>query len=163
MNTLLLKQISLFSALIGLIVGLLSLIPFINGIVFPLYFLVLSAGIIIYLKKNNILGNISIKEGAIIGGVIGVTSFIAFCCVYIPLIIVVHFIQGMMHVQFSNWIGNIIVSCFSSGLAVFTLIFLLVFMAFLCGLMNAFSGAVTAYIYEILGELQKEDNNKFQL
>ena len=152
MNLLLLKQIGVFSVLIGLIVGLLTLIPFIGPIVFTFYFMALSAGIIIYLKKNNILGEITVKEGGVIGAVIGFASFIAFSCVFIPLSALINFI-------FNNWAGTVIANCFTSAATFFVLLFLLVFVALLCSLMNGFSGAVTAYIYEVLAGLKRDEEN----
>lgn len=157
MNILLLKQIGLFSVLIGIIVALLTLVPFIGQFVFTIYFIMLSAGIIIYLKRNNILGNITVKEGGIIGAVIGFASFIAFSCVFIPL-------SALIGLIVSSWMGNIIAGCFQSVLTFMLLIFLLLFTALLCALMNGFSGAVTAYIYEVLaGMKQSEEQQKFEL
>ncbi|MCM1265148.1 MAG: hypothetical protein NC200_03025 [Candidatus Gastranaerophilales bacterium] len=152
MNILLLKQIGLFSVLIGLIIGAITPIPIIGPFVFTMYFLALSAGIIIYLKKNNILGDITVKEGGIIGAVIGFTSFIALACVFIPISALCGFI-------FHDFLGRFIADCFTGGLTFVLLIFLLFLFALLCALMNGFTGAVTAYVYEVLAELQKEENN----
>lgn len=153
MNLLLLKQIGLFSVLIGLIIGIITPIPIIGPFVFTIYFLALSAGIIIYLKKNNILGEISVKEGGIIGAVIGFTSFIALACVFIPISALCGFI-------FHDFLGKFIADCFTGGLTFVLLVFLLLLFALLCALMNGFTGAVTAYVYEVLAELQNEENNK---
>ena len=78
MNILLLKQIALFSALIGGAIGIITLIPFIGTLAFLTLILFLSAIIIVYLKKNNLIGIIDMKEGAIIGAVIGFSAFVAF-------------------------------------------------------------------------------------
>ena len=156
MNVLLLKQIGLFSVLIGIIVALLTLVPFIGQFVFTIYFIMLSTGIIIYLKRNNILGNITVKEGGIIGAVIGFSSFVAFSCVYIPL-------SALIGLIVNSWMSNIIAGCFQSVLTFTLLIFLLLFTGFLCALMNGFSGAVTAYIYEVLAGMKQDEQQKFEL
>jgi len=152
MNLLLLKQIGLFSVLIGLALGVIAAIPVI-GVIYILAFIMLSAAIIVYLKKNSILGEISVKEGGIIGSVIGFTFAIASACTYIPISIIVHFITH------NFWGGQIIIACFSSVAAFITLLFLIVFFALLCALMNGFSGAVTIYIYEVLAKIKHDEEN----
>lgn len=159
-NTLLLKQIAIFSALIGFIVGVITLIPVIGNFVFTFFYIALSAAVIIYLKKANILGEISIKDGAIIGTVIGLASFVAFCCVFLPLATIIQLIFN------SGWIGQIIVACFSNISTFMVLIFLLIFVALLGAMMNAFTGAATIYVYEILSGIKENENsekNKFTL
>ena len=155
MNLLLLKQIGLFSVLIGLGMGLVAHIPFIGIPLFVLYFLLLSAVIIVYLKKINVLGKITIKEGGVIGAVIGFFSLLAFILVFIPLSALRGFI-------FHDFLGRFIVDCFTSSLSFVLLVFLVIFLALLCALMNGFSGAVTAYIYEVLEEYQARQDNSFE-
>ena len=52
MNILLLKQAALFSALIGGIIGIVTLIPYIGNITFLALILFLSAIIIVYFKNT---------------------------------------------------------------------------------------------------------------
>lgn len=161
MNILLLKQVSIFSVLIGLVIGLITLIPVIGNIVFTFSYIALAAGIIVYLKKNNVLPDISIKEGAILGAVIGVASFVGFICVFLPIATIIQLIFN------SGWIGQIIVACFSNVSTFMVLIFLLLFVAMLGAMMNAVAGAATVYVYEVLSGLKQQDNiqdnNKFTL
>ncbi len=159
LNVTFLKQISLFSAIIGLGVGLVTLIPFIGSLVFVLYFLLLSAGMIVYLKKNEILGELTVKEGAIFGAVIGTTSLIGFYCSFLPILLIISLINN----NYNPLIANLVLYGFTSPLNLFTLIFLLFLGALLCGLMNCFGGGVTAYVYEILASLNEDNNNKFTL
>ena len=153
MNILLLKQICLLSVLVGLGVGVLTIIPFVGSVAFMSYFLLIAAFLIIYLKRNGILGELTIKEGGIIGAVVGVSSFLGLCVTYIPLIIIKQFI-------FYDFVGKMIATSFTSILTFVGLIFMVVFTALLCGLMNCFSGAVTVYVYKILSELNKEQNSE---
>lgn len=153
MNVLLLKQICLLSVLVGLATGVLTIVPFIGSIVFMLYFLLVASFLIIYLKKNNILGELTIKEGGVIGAAIGISSFLGVCVTYVPLIIIKQFI-------FYDFIGKMIASSFTSILTFIGLFFMILFTALLCGLMNCFSGAVTVYIFKILSELNKEQNGE---
>ena len=158
LNVLLIKQISIFSILIGLGIGIISLIPFIGNIVFVLYFMALSGAVIVYLKKQNILGDISVKEGAVLGSVIGVTSMLGLYCTFIPLFIIISLFTH-------NMLGTFLLNGFTNPLSFFTLIFLLLLMALLGGLMNGFTGGVTAYVYEVLANIQEEEakDNKFTL
>ncbi|MCR5265638.1 MAG: hypothetical protein K6E29_03485 [Cyanobacteria bacterium RUI128] len=152
-NSAFLKQISLFSIIVGLCVGLLTLIPFIGGLVFVLYFLLISAGLIIYLKKNNVLGDITVKEGAIFGAVIGIASMFGFYGSFLPLLLVI----SLINANYNPLIANLVLYSFTNPLNLFTLVFLLILGALLCGLMNCFGGGVTAYIYELLANLQNEE------
>ena len=92
MNILLLKQVALFSALIGGAIGVITLIPFVGTLSFLTLILFLSAIIIVYLKKHDLIGIIDMKEGAILGAVIGFASFVAFFVVFTPLSILIGFI-----------------------------------------------------------------------
>jgi hypothetical protein len=155
-NTTFLKQMSLFSIMIGLGVGLLSSLPFIGAFIFILYFITFAGCLIVYLKKNNILGEITVKEGAIMGAIMGITSFAGFCVSFMPIAIIKGFLVN-------NFLGNIIINGFTNPLMFVTLLFFVVLCALLSALMNSFAGGVTAYIYEVLKNLNEEDNNKFTL
>lgn len=155
-NTMFLKQMSIFSIMLGIGIGLITSIPFIGPFVFILYFLTFSAWMIVYLKKNNILGDISVKEGGIMGAVIGITSFLGFCVSFLPICIIKGFVVN-------NFLGTIIINGFSNSLMFITLIFFIVLCALLSSLMNCFSGGVTAYVYEVLKTLNDENKNKFSL
>lgn len=160
MNITLLRQASFLSIIIGVAVGLIALIPVIGSLVFVLYFLLFSAGLIVYLKKNNIIGNLTIKEGAIFGAVTGTATLAGFYCSYLPIILIISLINN----KFNPLIAQLVQYGFTSPLYLFTLIFLLTLGALLCGLMNCFGGGVTAYVYEVLANLQNDDNNgKFTL
>ena len=153
-NTLFLKQMSIFSVMLGLIIGLVSSIPFIGGFVFILYFLTFSAWLIIYLKKNNVISDLTVKEGGIVGAVMGLTSFLGFCVSFLPICIIKGFVV-------KNFLGSIIINGFSNPLMFITLLFFIVLCSLLSALMNCFSGGVTAYIYEVLKTLNDEEKNKF--
>ena len=139
-NTMFLKQMSIFSIMLGIGIGLAASIPFIGSFVFVLYFLTFSAWLIVYLKKHNIIGELTVKEGGIIGAVMGLTSFLGFCVSFLPICIIKGFVVG-------NFLGNIIINGFTNPLMFITLIFFIVLCSFLSALMNCFSGGVTAYVY----------------
>ena len=156
LDIIMLRQIGILSVIIGLVIGALANLPFhIGSTIFILYFLALAAGVIIYLKRINVLGDITVKEGGIIGTIIGMTSFVGFCVSYMPMKIIVGVIKD-------NFLSSIITSGFTNFLAFTTLIMFLIFMDLLCALMNAFAGGVTAYIYELLEEYKKDNPSDFQ-
>jgi len=151
MNILLLKQLAILSAFAGIILGLITVIPYVSAFSFFVLILFLSAIILVYLKQNDLIGIISIREGCIFGAVIGFVSFIAFAVVYTPISMLLgYFIksytQGFLRFFLTNF-GSFVV-----------MIFLIIFMAGISALFNAFSGLVTAYIYELITGIKKEPN-----
>lgn len=151
MNPLLVKQTAILSAILGGILGVLTLIPFIRNFSFLLLVLCASAIVIIYMKKNDLIGIIDVKEGAILGAIIGFVSFIAFSVVFVPLVALVGLI-------FKNYYTFGIIFMLKSGF--FVLIMLVIFLGILSALMNAFAGLVTAYAYEVLSGVKKEDKKE---
>lgn len=150
MNPLLVKQASILSAILGGILGILTLIPFVRNFSFLLLILAISAVVIVYMKKNNLIGIIDVREGAILGGIIGFVSFIAFSIVFVPLVAIVGLIFKGYYTFGITYMLRV------SGF--FVLIMLVVFLGILSALMNAFAGLATAYFYEILSGLKKEEN-----
>jgi hypothetical protein len=149
MNPLLVKQTAILSTILGAILGVLTLIPFVRNFTFLLLILCISAVVIIYMKKNDLIGIIDVKEGAILGAIIGFVSFIAFSIVYVPLVAIVGLIfKGYYTFGISTLLR---VSGF------FVLIMLVVFLGLLSALMNSFAGLATAYVYEFLSGIKKEE------
>lgn len=150
MNPLIVKQTAILSAILGGIIGVLTLIPFVRNFSFMILILCISAVIIVYMKKNDLIGIIDVKEGAILGAIIGFVSFIAFSIVFVPLVAIIGLI-------FKGYYTFGITSLLQvSGF--FVLIMLVIFLGILSALVNSFSGLVTAYIYEILSGVKKEEN-----
>lgn len=152
MNPILIKQTSILSAILGGILGVLTLIPFVRNFSFLLLILCISAVIIIYMKKNDLIGIIDVKEGAILGAIIGFVSFVAFSIVFIPLVTIV----GLIFKNYYTFGISYILR--ASGF--FVLIILVIFLGILSALMNAFAGLVTAYMYEILSGIKKEEKEE---
>ncbi len=150
MNPILVKQTAILSAILGGIIGIITLIPFIRNFSFLLLILAISAVVIIYMKKNDLIGIIDIREGALLGAIIGFVSFIAFSIIFIPIAAI---IGTIFKGYFMSWLVLLLKA---SGF--FVLIMLVIFLGLLSALMNAFSGLVTAYIYEILSGIKKEQN-----
>ncbi len=149
MNLLILKQLAILSAFAGAILGFVTVIPYVSAISFFVLILFLSAFILAYLKQNDLIGIISIREGCLFGAVIGFVSFLAFSIVYTPISMLIGWLvpsytQGFMRFFLTGGIGSTVV-----------MIMLLVFMAGISALFNGFSGLITAYVYELITGFKK--------
>ncbi len=152
MNLLLLKQLSILSAFAGVILGLITIVPYVSFVSFMVLILFLSAFVLAYLKQNDLIGIISIREGCIFGAVIGFVSFLAFAAVYAPLSMILGWLipsytQGFLRFFMAGGFGTFVV-----------MILLIIMMAMLSALFNGFSGLVTAYVYELITGIKKESN-----
>ena len=151
MNLLILKQLAILSAFSGVILGLVTIVPYVSFISFMVLILCLSAFILTYLKQNDLIGIFNIREGCIYGAIIGFVSFIAFSVVYTPISMLLGWIfptytQGFMRF-FLNSFGSLVV-----------MFFLIIFMAGISALFNGFSGLVTAWVYELITGIKKEND-----
>ena len=151
MNLIILKQLAILSVFAGIALGLITVIPYISFISFMILLLFLSAFIIVYLKQNDLIGIINIREGCIYGAVIGFVSFIAFSVVYTPISMLLGWLipsytQGFLRF-FLNSFGSFIV-----------MLLLMILMAGISALFNGFTGLVTAWVYELITGEKKENN-----
>ena len=151
MNLLLLKQLAILSAFAGAILGFITVIPYVSAISFFVLILFLSAFILAYLKQNDLIGIISVREGCIFGAIIGFVSFIAFSIVYTPI----SMILGWLIPSYTQGFLRFFLSSFGS---VVVMIMLIVFMAGISALFNAFAGLITAWVYELITGVKKDAN-----
>ena len=151
MNLLLLKQISLISTFAGALLGFVTIVPYLSFLSFMLLIICLSAFVIVYLKQNDLIGIISVREGCIFGALIGFVSFIAFSVVYAPL----SMLLGWLFPSYTQGFLRFFLKSFGS---VIVMILLMILMAGISALFNAFSGLVTAYVYELVTGVKKENN-----
>ncbi|OGI04469.1 MAG: hypothetical protein A2Y25_05910 [Candidatus Melainabacteria bacterium GWF2_37_15] len=119
-------------AIAGVIFGILLLIPFVSPFVFFLMFILSGAGVIVVLKRYNSVGILSIYDGCSIGAIAGFISLIAASIVYIPV---------------ASLLGGFF-SFKGLGFSILAVMLLVFSTAILSALFNAFSGLVTAYVYE---------------
>lgn len=155
MNLLLLKQLSILGAFAGAILGFvtsLPYVPYIDLFAFLIAFTCLSAFVLVYMKRNDLVGILSVKEGCIFGAVIGFVSFVAFSIIFAPISMLLGWIlptytKGFFRFAITGGFGSFII-----------MIFLLIFMAGLSALFNGFAGLVTAYVYELITGIKKDAN-----
>jgi len=151
MNKTLLKQTSILSVILGVALGILTLIPFIGKIAFIILMCLASAIIIIFMLKVELLDLLSIKESVILGAIIGFVSFIAFCVVYLPFVAILGKVFGL----YSLYGISIALQAGSTGI----IILMVLFMGVLSATINAFTAFLTFYLAEFLGMCKKDDEN----
>ena len=154
MNLLLLKQLAILSAFAGAILGFITVIPYISALSFSILIFFLSAFILVFLKQNDLIGIISVREGCIFGAVIGFISFIAFSIVYSPI----SMLLGWLIPAYTQGFLRFFMTSFGS---VVVMILLMILMAGISALFNGFTGLVTAYVYEVITGVKKDasENN----
>ena len=151
---LLLKQMGMLSSVLGLVLGVITIIPFICNFSF-FALIVLSAPIIlVYMKKHDMIGILDIRQGAMYGAIIGFISFVAFSVSFVPLATIIGFIY-----KGSYYLGVSLL--FRTGF--FVLIMMVFFVALLAALMNAFSGLVTIYVYNQLEQKPEESKTDINI
>ncbi|MBR1681300.1 hypothetical protein IJ707_05880, partial [bacterium] len=142
------------SAIAGGVLGFLTIFQFLNIFSITILVICLAAAVLVYMKRENLIGIFDMKEGAILGAVIGFVSFIAASIVYVPCDILL----GLIPVFRAHFIMRFFFNSFGSFVVMNMLIF---FLALLSALMNAFAGLATSYVYELLTGLKKESNESF--
>ncbi len=148
MNLLLLKQLSILSAFAGVILGLVTIVPYLSLFSFLILVSCLSAFVLVYLKQNELIGLISIREGCIFGAVIGFVSFIAFSIVYAPI----SMLLGWLIPAYTQGFLRFFMTSFGS---VVVMILLMILMAGISAMFNGFTGLVTVYVYELITGIKK--------
>ena len=157
MNLLLLKQLSIVSAFLGGIIGIIALIPLsplFTLFVFLLSFVCPAIMVLVYLKQHDLIGIINVQEGAIYGAVIGVASFLAEFIVLAPLSIIISWIFKLFNATYIS--GFLSLLSFDFGV-LFVLFFFVISLAMMSALFNGFTGLATAYVYELITGMKKEN------
>lgn len=150
----LLKQMGILSAILGLVLGVLTIIPIIGQFAFFALIVLSTPIIFVYMKKLEMIGILDVKQGAIYGSVIGFVAFIAFSLSFMPLAAIISFIsKGTQYL----WVGLLVKEGF------FILIMLILFVSILAALMNAFSGLVTMYIYNQIEQKPMESQTDISI
>ena len=154
LKELLFKQMSILSGLLGLILGVLTIIPFICNFSFFALFVMAAPIIMIYMKKMQMMGILDIRQGAMYGAIIGFVSFLGFSISFVPLATIIGFIY-----KGSYYLGVSLL--FRSGF--FVLIMMIFFVALLSALMNSFSGLVKMYIYNQIEAKPEESQTDIEI
>lgn len=142
MDKSLLKLILLISAFLGVLFGVLTAIPYIGAIAFWLllcFAAVIETG---FLSWLHLLKLYTVKESIVLSGIIGFVSFMVFCLVYIPIIIILN--------KVFNYSDNYLLAIMLGNANFFIILIFSVFMAILSATINAFSGCIMFYVKEFI-------------
>ncbi len=161
MNKLMLKQMVVLSLILGAILGVITIIPYINLLSFLAMIFVSAPIIMVYMKKNDFIGKLIPKDGASFGAAIGFFSCIGFCATLVPLAAIISFINDKWF-HYLTWYSSMGI-WFKNGLGgFFVLLMMVLFVAMLCALFNAFSGLATIYFYDQFLNTE-EENETFHI
>ncbi len=132
-------------AILGVLFGILLLIPFIAPLMFFLVFILAGIMVIVIMKKTNSAGIITLQDGCIIGALAGFSSLITTSVVYIPAAILIDKLFNTSSDGFS-----VSKSLALTGYNIMAISMLVFFIAVLSAIINAFSGMITAFVFEKL-------------
>lgn len=149
MNKLALKQLSILSAILGIILGIITLIPFIGQVAFIVLMCFVSVLILWFMLKVELIDISTNKQSIILGAISGFISFITFCVIYLPLVFIISRLFNLY-----SWYG---VSVFLNVGSFGIIILLVLFMGLLSAVINAFTGFLTYYCYEFLKNIDNEN------
>ena len=82
------KILCLLSLLLGAVLGIITLIPFIGEIAFWILMCFSAVCVILFMTKYKISDIRSVQQSAVVGAIVGFVSFIGFSIFYIPSIII---------------------------------------------------------------------------
>src|SRR5574344_130054 len=127
-NKLLIKQIAILSSILGLILGVITIIPYLGFLSFFVCVFFASTLVLWYLKKLNLIGILTPKDGGIYGLISGFIVFIGFCITFLPLSALIgYFVRGYFY--------SGILFLFQMGIVILAM--MIIFVALISALFNA--------------------------
>ena len=138
-----LKKVALKSVILGGIIGILTLIPYLNFFSFLCLLFLVGPIVLIYAHYNNILGVLDTKEGAIWGAISGICAFSGFFVTFCP-------IAALLGIFIKHDIYMVMKLFFTSGGGIVILILSFFMIGMIVALFNAFSGTAASYLYHQL-------------
>lgn len=154
MDKSLLKLIVLIAAFIGGVCGILTIVPYIGEVAFGILLCFSAVIEMTFLIKSRVLELNSVQDSLTSGAIIGFVSFMAFCIVYVPaVIILIKFFK-----VYTNYGVSLMLSTANFGI----ILILSVFMALISAAINAFTGFLTFYAGEFLKTLDKNEEKRNQ-
>ncbi len=144
------KPVVILSALIGAIMGILILIPIINVFI-CLIFSLIGAGIVVFLKQRNLVGVLSVNDGAFIGAISGAVATISATIIYVPMV----WFLGLFIKSYGMLSLNAGASFVIASYNIIVIAMLVFFLAMLNALFNSFSALIATYIYEKIEEKER--------
>lgn len=139
-NKELLKVLSIFSIIIGAILGVLPLIPALTGIAFFLLLFIVSPFTLIYFKHIKIIEDYNMEKCLIIGAISGAIACVGFTLIYFPIAFI---LQLIFKINSFIWIKVL----FTNIGFVIPMVF---FTSIISAISNSFSAFLIAYYFEFI-------------
>ncbi len=152
MDKSLLKLILLISAFIGGLGAVLTFIPFVGQVAFWILLCFVSVIVMVFLMRTGLLELYTVQESVTIGAIVGFVSFMVFCIIYVPVVIIL--------LKFFNYYSNYGVAVMLKAASFWIIFILSVFMAILSATINAFTGFLTFYVSEFMKTLDKNEEKR---
>ncbi len=146
-NYILLRQISILSIFFGILLGIVTLIPYAGAISFIFLICFIAPLVIWILVKYGCLSLSSIKDSIIVGAIAGFVSYLGFSVVYVPISVI---LMKFFHIAANYGVGLML-----GNASFFILVVISVFMGVLSATVNAFTGFLTFYVLEFLNSINK--------
>lgn len=161
MDKFVVKNIIIFSLMLGVILGLLAPIPYV-GTVMLVVALLLSAPIIMfYLIMDNKLELTTTKDSIITGAIVGFAVNISFSVAYASVVAIL--------AKTINYSSNYILTTMIVNSPIWLLGVFIIFIGVLCATTNAFGGFLTYYLINFIRDMyekqlpQNKDDDDFTL
>lgn len=152
MDKSLLKLVLLISAFVGGLGGILTFIPYIGQAAFWILLCFASVLVMAFLMRTKLLELYTVQESVTIGAIVGFVSFMVFCIIYVPAVIIL--------LKFFKYYSNYGVALMLQEASFWIIFILSVFMAILSATINAFTGFLTFYVNEFLKTLDKNEEKR---
>ncbi len=154
MDKSLLKLVVLVSAFIGGVCGVITILPFVGQIAFWILLCLSSVIVMTFLMRAKVLELFTVQESVTLGAIIGFVSFMAFCIIYVPAVVIL--------MKFFNYYSNYGVSVILSSASFGVILILSLFMGVLSATVNAFTGFLTYYVKEFFNTLDKNEEKRYR-
>ena len=142
------KNITVLSALCGVILAILALIPVVVKFAVFVLMVCICIFVILYMRKQKQLEIFTVKESILVGSLSGLVSYLAFSVLYLPLVFLLSKIFPMAH------LGGLVLFL---KLSDFGVVFMYtIFISMLSVIFNAFSSLLYYYVASSF-EVVKDD------
>ncbi len=146
-NWVLLRQISVLSLFFGLLLAVITLVPYIGTLSFIFLICFIAPLVIWILVKYNCLSLTSIKDSVIVGAIAGFVAYMGFSVIYVPVSVVL--------MKFFHLAANYGVGLMLQNANFFLLVVISMFLGVLGATVNAFTGFLTFCVMDMINSIHK--------
>jgi len=152
MDRFIIKNVIILSMILGLILGILSPIPYIGTVMLLALLLLASPIVMVYLIMDGKLDLTTTKDSIITGAISGFSANFSFAISYAIIMIILA--KGF------NFTTNFFLTAMITNSPVWLLLVFIIFIGVLCATTNAFSGFMTYYIINFIRDTYEKRNQK---